>query len=76
VLGIFDSVIIVISLALVVGAVLRAAGKKETDAEYFLAGRDLRWPFSKAFAWRSHCAQEVRAPKKSECRRSQSAEYL
>ena len=44
-LGIFDSVIIVISLALVVGAVLRAAGKKQTDAEYFLAGRDLRWPF-------------------------------
>ena len=44
-LGILDSVIIVISLALVVGAVLRAAGKKETDAEYFLAGRDLRWPF-------------------------------
>ena len=45
VLGVFDSAIIVISLALVVGAVLRAAGKKRTDAEYFLAGRDLRWPF-------------------------------
>jgi len=45
VLGIFDSAIIVISLALVVGAVLRAAGKKQTNAEYFLAGRDLRWPF-------------------------------
>jgi SSS family solute:Na+ symporter len=45
VLGIFDSVIIVISLAAVVAAVLRAAGKKQTDAEYFLAGRDLRWPF-------------------------------
>ena len=44
-LGIFDSVIIIISLALVVGAVLRSAGKKQTDAEYFLAGRDLRWPF-------------------------------
>lgn len=44
-LGILDSVIIVISLALVVSAVLRAAGKKQTDAEYFLAGRDLRWPF-------------------------------
>lgn len=44
-LGILDSVIIVISLLLVVGAVLRAAGKKQTDAEYFLAGRDLRWPF-------------------------------
>lgn len=44
-LGIIDSAIIVISLVLVVGAVLRAAGKKQTDAEYFLAGRDLRWPF-------------------------------
>ena len=44
-LGILDSVIIIISLALVIGAVLRAAGKKQTDAEYFLAGRDLRWPF-------------------------------
>jgi len=44
-LGILDSVIIVISLALVIGAVLRAAGKKQTGAEYFLAGRDLRWPF-------------------------------
>ncbi len=44
-LGIFDSVIIIISLALVIGAVLRSAGKKQTDAEYFLAGRDLRWPF-------------------------------
>ncbi len=44
-IGIVDSVIIVLSLALVVWAVLRAAGKKQTDAEYFLAGRDLRWPF-------------------------------
>jgi SSS family solute:Na+ symporter len=44
VLGVLDSAIIVISLALVVGAVLRAAGKKQTDAEYFLAGRDLKWP--------------------------------
>ncbi len=44
-LGILDSVIIVLSLALVVGAVLRAAGKKQTDAEYFLAGRALGWPF-------------------------------
>ncbi len=44
-LGTLDSAIIFISLALVVGAVLRAAGKKQTDAEYFLAGRDLRWPF-------------------------------
>jgi len=45
VLSVFDSAIIFISLALVVGAVLRAAGKRQTDAEYFLAGRDLRWPF-------------------------------
>jgi SSS family solute:Na+ symporter len=45
VIGILDSAIIVLSLALVVGAVLRAAGKKQTDTEYFLAGRDLRWPF-------------------------------
>ena len=44
-LGILDSVIIVISLTLVIGAVLRAAGKKQTDAEHFLAGRDLPWPF-------------------------------
>lgn len=45
VIGILDSVIILASLLLVVGAVLRAAGKKQTDTEYFLAGRDLRWPF-------------------------------
>ena len=44
-LGIFDTVTIAVSLALVITAVLRAAGKKQTDAEYFLAGRDLRWPF-------------------------------
>ncbi|MEO8660612.1 MAG: sodium/solute symporter [Bryobacteraceae bacterium] len=44
-LGVLDSIIILVSLLLVVGAVLRAAGKKQTDAEYFLAGRDLRWPF-------------------------------
>ena len=44
-LGLLDSIIIVVSLLLVIGAVLRAAGKKQTDAEYFLAGRDLRWPF-------------------------------
>lgn len=44
-LGALDSIIIVISLMLVVGAVLRATGKRQTDAEYFLAGRDLRWPF-------------------------------
>jgi len=45
VLGLIDSVIIIASLLLVVGAVLRAAGKKQSDSEYFLAGRDLRWPF-------------------------------
>jgi solute:Na+ symporter, SSS family len=45
VLGLLDSTIILISLLLVVGAVLRAARKKQNDAEYFLAGRDLRWPF-------------------------------
>jgi SSS family solute:Na+ symporter len=45
VVGILDSAVIVLSLALVVGAVLRAAGKKQTDTEYFLAGRDLKWPF-------------------------------
>ncbi|MBN9663514.1 MAG: sodium/solute symporter [Acidobacteria bacterium] len=44
-IGIIDTVVIVLSLVLVVGAVLRAAGKKQTDTEYFLAGRDLRWPF-------------------------------
>ncbi|HTQ53188.1 MAG TPA: sodium/solute symporter [Bryobacteraceae bacterium] len=44
-LGILDSVIVFISLALVVGAVQRAARKQQTDAEYFLAGRALRWPF-------------------------------
>jgi SSS family solute:Na+ symporter len=40
-----DSIIILVSLALVVGAVLRAAGKKQSGSEYFLAGRDLAWPF-------------------------------
>jgi len=45
VLGLIDSVIIIASLLLVVGAVLRASRKQQSDAEYFLAGRDLRWPF-------------------------------
>ena len=45
VLGVLDSAVILISLVLVIGAVLRAAGRKQTDAEYFLAGRALRWPF-------------------------------
>lgn len=44
-IGIIDTVVIALSLALVVFAVLRAVGKRQTDAEYFLAGRDLRWPF-------------------------------
>jgi SSS family solute:Na+ symporter len=45
VLGLTDSIVILASLLLVVGAVMRAAGKKQSDSEYFLAGRDLRWPF-------------------------------
>jgi solute:Na+ symporter, SSS family len=45
VLGLLDSIVILASLLLVVGAVMRAAGKKQTGSEYFLAGRDLRWPF-------------------------------
>lgn len=44
-LGTFDLFVILASLALVVFAVQRAAGKRQSDAEYFLAGRDLRWPF-------------------------------
>ena len=40
-----DSIVILVSLALVIGAVLRAVGKKQSDSEYFLAGRDLAWPF-------------------------------
>jgi SSS family solute:Na+ symporter len=44
-LGLVDSVIILASLLLVIGAVMRAARKKQSDTEYFLAGRDLRWPF-------------------------------
>ena len=44
-IGVLDSIVILLSLALVIGAVLRAAGKKQTESEYFLAGRDLRWPF-------------------------------
>ena len=44
-IGILDTLVILLSLALVISAVLRAAGKKQSDAEYFLAGRDLRWPF-------------------------------
>ncbi len=44
-LGPLDSLIILLSLALVVWAVLCAARTQQTGAEYFLAGRDLRWPF-------------------------------
>lgn len=43
--GILDTAVIAASLALVIAAVLGAAGKKQTGTEYFLAGRDLRWPF-------------------------------
>ena len=50
-LGLLDSVIILISLLLVVGAVLRAAGKKQTDAEYFLAGRDCDGRLSACRCW-------------------------
>ena len=39
-----DAIVIFISLLVVVGAALRAAGKKAIGAEYFLAGRDLAWP--------------------------------
>jgi Na+/proline symporter len=44
-LQLLDSVVILVSLVLVVSAVLRAAGKKQSGSEYFLAGRDLAWPF-------------------------------
>lgn len=40
-----DTVIIFASLGLVVYAVTRASKKKRTGSEYFLAGRDLSWPF-------------------------------
>ncbi|HVA01619.1 MAG TPA: sodium/solute symporter [Terriglobia bacterium] len=40
-----DGFIIFISLLIVVAAVLRAAGRKGSGTEYFLAGRDLAWPF-------------------------------
>ena len=40
-----DSVTIFASLGLVVFAVTRASRKSATGSEYFLAGRDLRWPF-------------------------------
>ncbi len=40
-----DGFIIFLSLITVVVAVLRAAGRKGSGTEYFLAGRDLAWPF-------------------------------
>ena len=40
-----DTVTIFASLALVVYAVTRAAPKSRSGSEYFLAGRDLGWPF-------------------------------
>ncbi len=40
-----DGFVIFLSLLIVVVAVLRAAGRKSSGSEYFLAGRDLAWPF-------------------------------
>ena len=40
-----DGAVVLISLLVVVGAVLRTVGKKGSGTEYFLAGRDLAWPF-------------------------------
>jgi SSS family solute:Na+ symporter len=45
VLSYIDAITIFASLALVVYAVTRAASKSSSGSEYFLAGRDLRWPF-------------------------------
>jgi SSS family solute:Na+ symporter len=44
-LSLIDSITIFGSLALVVYAVTRASRKGGSGTEYFLAGRDLRWPF-------------------------------
>jgi SSS family solute:Na+ symporter len=44
-LPLVDAVTILASLTLVIWAVLRAAGKRASGTEYFLAGRDLSWPF-------------------------------
>jgi solute:Na+ symporter, SSS family len=44
-LSYIDSITIFASLALVVFAVTRASRKSGSGSEYFLAGRDLRWPF-------------------------------
>src|SRR5438094_2150429 len=40
-----DGAVILISLLVVVCAVLRAVHKRRSGTEYFLAGRDLAWPF-------------------------------
>jgi len=45
VLSWIDTVIIFASLGLVVYAVTRASNKGRSGREYFLAGRDLSWPF-------------------------------
>jgi SSS family solute:Na+ symporter len=39
-----DIAVIALSLLIVVVAALRAAGRRKSGAEYFLAGRDLAWP--------------------------------
>ena len=57
-IGILDTVVILLSLALVIGAVLRAAGKKQTDAEYFLAGRNLGWLIVGASIFASNIGSE------------------
>ena len=44
-LSYIDAITIFASLTLVVYAVTRAASKSSSGSEYFLAGRDLRWPF-------------------------------
>ena len=43
-LNFVDALVILASLAAVIGIALRAARKKAGGAEYFLAGRDLAWP--------------------------------
>jgi SSS family solute:Na+ symporter len=44
-LHLVDGAVILLSLLVVVAAVLRAVSKKGSGTEYFLAGRDLAWPF-------------------------------
>lgn len=44
-LSLVDVAVIALSLLIVVMAALRAAGRRRSGAEYFLAGRDLAWPF-------------------------------